>query len=93
MKLQEKMFALILSWYESGMVRSEFLSDQAISLSKFNYWLSKYQKAQGHSSLLPAPLAGDFKSFVVSEGLGEGCHQAVSMELTTPSGVRVVIYK
>jgi hypothetical protein len=94
MKLQEKMFALVQAWQESGMVRQEFLSDKTISLSKFNYWLYKYRKSQQkHPQNLPVrSTPGDFKSFVLSDEAIETSGQSVSMEITTPSGVRITIY-
>lgn len=93
MKLQEKMFALVQAWQESGIIRQEFLSDKAISLSKFNYWLYKYRKSQPHPENLPAlSTHEDFKSFVLSDDVVKNIGQTVSMEITTPSGVRITIY-
>lgn len=93
MKLQEKMFALVQAWQESGIIRQEFLSDKAISLSKFNYWLYKYRKSRQHPQNLPArSTPEDFKSFVLSDDVVKTIGQSVSMEIITPSGVRITIY-
>ena len=45
MKLQEKMFALVEAWQESGQTKREFLSNQDIGQAKFNYWLNKFRRS------------------------------------------------
>jgi len=95
MKLKEKMFSLIENWQESGLSKREFLSGKGVKTSKFNYWLSKYRLSQSvlPSALPPAlPACDDFKSFVLSERKIGGSRQNVSMEIATPSGVRITIY-
>jgi len=94
MKLQEKMFAMVQAWQKSGMTRPEFLSGKSISLSKFDYWIYKYRKITKHSqSGIPARSSSeDFKSFVLSDQDTCGKEQSVSMEIITPSGVRITIY-
>ena len=94
MKLQEKMFALVQAWQASGMTQREFLSDKSIGRSKFNYWVCKYRKShENRSYALTAPsYPGGFKPFVLSEEEVLTNRQSVSMEITTPSGVRITIY-
>jgi len=94
MTLQDKMFAMVQAWQERGMVRREFLSGKAVSLAKFDYWLCKYRKSQQlPQKNIPAQVAQqDFKSFVLSDNPSEACRKSVSMEITTPSGMRITIY-
>lgn len=94
MKLQEKMFALVQAWQSSGMTQREFLCDKSIGLSKFNYWICKYRKSHENRPYeLTAPSSPrGFKSFVLSEEEVTGNRQSVSMEIITPSGVRITIY-
>lgn len=94
MKLQEKMFALVRNWRESRMTKREFLLDKAIGLSKFNYWLYKYRDLQNDTlARMPAQSsADDFKSFLLSPEPTETDRQSISMEIVTPSGVRITIY-
>ena len=93
MTIQEKMFAMVETWQESGMVRREFLSGKSVSIAKFDYWICKYRKSQQLPQSIPAQAAPqDFKSFVLSDDPNHTCHQSASIEITTPSGVRITIY-
>lgn len=94
MKLQEKMFAIVQAWQESEMTKVEYLSDKAIGLPKFDYWLYKYRNLpNGTHPQLPAQAAPEaFKSFILSDEPDDANRQSVSMEIVTPSGVRITIF-
>jgi hypothetical protein len=94
MKLQEKMFAMVESWEASGMKKVKFLSDKSIGLSKFDYWLNKYRNQhKKNQSQLPVAMSSEsFKSFVLSKQSQDSASQSVSMEIDTPSGVRITLY-
>lgn len=95
MKLQEKMFAMVEAWHKSGMTRQEFLTGKSVGLPKFDYWVNKYRKSlRPQPSALPSErLAEDFKSFVLQAEPHEPEPQSVSMNIETPEGVRITIYR
>lgn len=94
MKLQEKMFALVRAWEESGMSKHEFLLGKAVKRAKFDYWLYKYRDmANVMQGCLPERSTSEtFKPFVLSEEPETSNAQSVSVEIVTPSGVRITIY-
>lgn len=92
MKLQEKMWALIRAWEKSGLTKREFLADKAIGQPKFDYWLYKYRKRAGSGQLPDKLQPEDFKAFLLSPEVTEADKRVVSMEIATPSGVRITIY-
>ncbi len=95
MKLQEKMFALVQAWHKSGLTRQKFISGKAVGIAKFDYWICKYRKSQcSLKQSLPATHSPEvFKSFAFSEEPREADARSISMEIVTPSGVRITIYQ
>lgn len=87
MQLQREMFALVSEWRASGMSKKAFLADRNIRLSKFNYWCTKYSD-EHHGADLPAE--NHFRELVLSKSAPETPAKVV--ELTTPTGLHIVIY-
>lgn len=95
MKLQEKMFAMVEAWHQSGMTRQEFLTGKAVSKAKFDYWIKKHRLH--HSRLEPkSPINSSteaFKTFILTDEPRGSVSKSVSMEITTPSGIQITIYQ
>jgi predicted acetyltransferase len=93
MKQQERMYQLAEAWENNSQTKNEFLADKEVSTSKFNYWLKKYRDRQ--AAMQPAPQSqncpGNFSAFDLHEVMA-GKEQEKIMELTTPSGIRIIIY-
>jgi hypothetical protein len=89
---QERMFALVAKFLESNLTQPAFCHTVPISLSTFQFWLSKYRNkarttdnkstATGSKSLfLPIPVPGTGRSNALATG--EGC------SIRFPNGVVV----
>lgn len=46
MELQEKMFALMDRYSQSGLTQKEFCAQQGLTLAKFGYWRRRWKAAQ-----------------------------------------------
>jgi hypothetical protein len=88
MKLQEKMFGEVRLWNSSSKKRIDFVENKDYSLAKFDYWINKYNKTIAESS------THHFKEIPIQEELSPKPDQSEKMiELETPSGIKITIYK
>lgn len=83
MSLKEEMYSMIEQWRCSGQSKRDFISDKPISIHKFGYWLSKYNKESYHEVFKELQPPKSVKPTDVKKVL----------ELTTSSGVRVTIFE
>lgn len=90
MKLQEEMFALVAEWKNSGLTKKNFLADRGISLSKFNYWCSKYNADSEFKAVAIGDSRGDFQELTLRES-GAGISEKI-VELTTSTGLHIRIF-
>ena len=62
MELQEKMFALLDRYVQSGLTQKEFCVQEGVSLAKFGYWRRRWKAAQNNplsqSGFLPLSFEG-----------------------------------
>lgn len=87
-KKEEKMFALVEAWRESGKTRKQFCNDHNIKVSTFAYWITRKHKiersgnGQGHEYSPPGFLSVDVS--------GSG-HRTTSVDIHYPNGVRLSV--
>ena len=80
MGAQDKMFAAVEQWQESGKSKTEFLIEKDFSEGKFNYWISKWKTLQATTSK------------DVFEEIGIlGIKTRKILEITTGSGIKIKI--
>lgn len=90
MKLQEKMFALVADWESGSETKKSFLSDKAVSLSKFDYWRAKYNKSKSCSGIATQNRGSDFREVLLRDIGSE--KPSKLLELTTPLGLRITVF-
>jgi hypothetical protein len=58
-KSEDRMFALIRQWQDSGLSQTEFCQKKDIAYSSFHYWYKKFRMAEEihpEPSFVPVPL-------------------------------------
>jgi len=88
MELRETMFKEVRLWKSSGKKKSEFIKDKNYTVAKFEYWINKYNKKTTESS------TQHFKEIPIQEELSPKPDQSEKiMEIETPTGIKITIYK
>jgi hypothetical protein len=80
MSTQEKMFAAVERWLQSGQEKKEFLQGQDFSESKFNYWVSKWKRDQHKQEATFEPIKW------------ESAKAEKVLEIVTHSGMKITIF-
>jgi hypothetical protein len=82
------MFEDVRLWKASGKKKSEFIKEKNYTVAKFEYWINRYNKETTESS------THHFKEIPIQEELSPKPDQSEKMiELETPSGIKITIYK
>jgi hypothetical protein len=88
MELRDTMFKDVRLWKSSGKKKSEFIKDKNYNVAKFEYWINKYNKETTESS------TQHFKEIPIQEELSPKPDQSEKiMEIETPTGIKITIYK
>ena len=93
MRLEEEMFEIIEDWKKSNKRKSDFLKDKGISIDKFGYWLSKYNKKYKLDSSSPNSLnsSSNFKEITLPVSKDE-LRVKKLLELRTSKGIEITIF-
>jgi|GEM_PF-2126434 len=93
MKLQEQMFGLITDWYESKLIKKDFLEGKNISNAKFDYWIQKYHsKFKEEKTRAPSASKKDFTQISLPQFPNE-IELTKILELKTARGLMITIFE
>lgn len=88
MKLQKKMFREVQLWQSSEKKRVDFVKDKEYTLAKFDYWVSKHNKANKKPSIQ------QFKEIPMKKEIElPEVNATKTLQIETPSGIKITIYK
>lgn len=87
MDKDEKMFALVAQWRESGLTRRVFAQQHGITIKSFDYWCRK-------KSTPPAKTSSEQVGFIelAQKPVPREDHAHPKFEIELPGGVRIKIY-
>jgi hypothetical protein len=79
------MYSLIRSWEASGLSQDQFFHKHGLAKSTFGYWRKKYLRDKARSKMKE-----NFIPVKVDQDHEKSDHQAGTLELVYPNGIRLV---